>query len=41
MRKLSEVTGERFVIGILTYDGDKVVPFGRTMYAVPIANLWI
>ena len=41
IRKLSEVTKDRFVIGILTYDGDKVIPFGSNMWAVPISNLWI
>jgi predicted AAA+ superfamily ATPase len=40
MRKLLELTGERFVIGMVVYDGDKVVPFGPNLYAVPIANLW-
>jgi uncharacterized protein len=40
IRKLSEATGERFLIGMVVYDGDKVVPFGRNLYAVPITNLW-
>ncbi|QND53838.1 ATP-binding protein [Phyllobacterium sp. 628] len=40
MRKLAEVTKSRFIAGILTYDGDKVVPFGSNMFAVPVSHLW-
>jgi hypothetical protein len=40
MRKLSEVTKGRFIAGILIYDGDKVVPFGSNMFAVPVSHLW-
>lgn len=40
MRKLSEVTKGRFIAGILIYDGDKIVPFGSDMFAVPVSHLW-
>lgn len=41
IRKLSETTKSRFSAGIVLYDGDKVLPFGDKMFAVPVSNLWI
>ncbi|WP_342635194.1 ATP-binding protein [Phyllobacterium myrsinacearum] len=40
MRKLAEATKGRFIAGMLIYDGDKVVPFGSNMFAVPVSHLW-
>ena len=40
IRKLSEATKNRFSAGIVLYDGDKVLPFGDKMFAVPVSNLW-
>ena len=31
---------EKFVCGVILYDGDKVLPFGDRFYAVPISELW-
>lgn len=32
--------GQRFVGGVLLYDGDAVAGFGDRLFAVPIAQLW-
>ena len=40
MRKLIEATKDRFSIGVVLYDGERVLPFGANMYAVPVSNLW-
>jgi len=40
MRRLAEVCGDRFVMGIVLYDHDQVVPFGDRMFAVPLSALW-
>jgi hypothetical protein len=40
LRKLSETSGEKFVFGVVLYDGDTVVPFGRRLVAAPISSLW-
>lgn len=40
LHSLAEAAGEKFVRGIVLYDGDQVVPFGTNMAAVPISALW-
>ncbi len=40
LRKLQDAIQERFVAGVVLYDGGAVVPFGSNLYAVPISNLW-
>lgn len=40
LRKLQEAVGERFVIGVVLYDGESTVPFGDRLWAVPIRHLW-
>ncbi len=40
LRKLQDAVQERFVAGVVLYDGGSVVPFGNNLYAVPISNLW-
>ncbi|MCK6440898.1 MAG: ATP-binding protein, partial [Planctomycetes bacterium] len=40
LRKLQEVTGKRFLAGVVLYDGDSVARFGEGLYAVPISALW-
>ena len=37
---LRDAVGPRFSLGILLYDGTDTVPFGPSLYAVPIARLW-
>jgi predicted AAA+ superfamily ATPase len=40
LRSLADATGSRFVRGIVVYTGDKVVPFGERLHAVPIQTMW-
>lgn len=40
LRRLADAVGRRFAAGVVLYDGDAVVPFGKNLYAVPIASLW-
>ena len=40
LKKLKEIAGDKFKIGILLYDGDHTTSFGEGLYAVPIAALW-
>ncbi len=40
LRKLARAAGERFVGGVVLYDGDHSVGFGDRLYAVPVRALW-
>ena len=40
LRKLKRVAPERFVAGVVLYDGETCVGFGDGLYAVPIRLLW-
>ena len=40
LRKLAEASGKRFVLGLVLYDHDTIVPVGRRMFAAPISMLW-
>ena len=40
LRKLKNATGDRFVRGIMLYDGETSIPFGDRFHAVPISRLW-
>ncbi|MEW6360173.1 MAG: ATP-binding protein [Planctomycetota bacterium] len=40
LRLLAEATGRRFCRGIVVYNGDKTVPFGDSLYAAPVSELW-
>jgi uncharacterized protein len=40
LRHLQEVTGKRFHRGILLYTGTECVPFGRSLFALPVSALW-
>ena len=37
---LAEAAGDRFHRGVILYLGEEVVPFGRTMHALPLEALW-
>jgi predicted AAA+ superfamily ATPase len=39
LRRLQEHTGNDFIAGIVLYDGDKALPFGEGLWAVPLAAL--
>ena len=40
MRKLTDACGKRFIMGLVPYDHDTVVPFGEKLFAVPVSTLW-
>lgn len=40
LRHLSEVTGSRFARGIVLYTGNRVIPFGANLHALPVSSLW-
>ena len=40
LRKLQAAAGAAFRNGIVLYDGETSVPFGKGMYAVPMRALW-
>ncbi|MCH2557683.1 MAG: ATP-binding protein [Alcanivorax sp.] len=39
LKRLKDVTGERFAAGVVFYDGDTLLPFGERLFAVPIGIL--
>jgi len=39
LRKLKEGCGDSFTTGIVFYDGESIVPFGDTFFAIPISLL--
>ncbi|MBB4193066.1 putative AAA+ superfamily ATPase [Rhizobium aethiopicum] len=40
LRKVAAATGAAFKAGWVLYDGDKVLPFGDRLAAVPLSCLW-
>ncbi len=40
LRGIAEVTGDRFVRGVVLYTGSQVIPFGERLYALPMSALW-
>lgn len=40
LRKLREAAGDRFVHGVVLYDGELTLPFGEGFHAVPMRTLW-
>lgn len=40
LRKLKDAVGNRFVAGVVLYDGSAVASFGDGLFAVPISMLW-
>ena len=40
LRKPKEAAGDRFVAGVVLYDGESVAGFGDCLHAVPIRALW-
>lgn len=39
LKKLQSLTGKRFTTGIVLHDGDHALPFGKSMWAVPLSML--
>jgi hypothetical protein len=40
LRRLREVTGDRFKAGVVLYDGETCLGFGDRLFAVPVRMLW-
>jgi len=40
LRRLREVTGDRFRSGVVLYDGEQRVAFGEDLFAVPMSEMW-
>ena len=40
LRVLAEMAGKKFQKGIVLYSGSEILPFGDTLYAVPLSALW-
>ncbi|MEK6481399.1 ATP-binding protein [Catalinimonas sp. 4WD22] len=40
LKRLAELTGDKFQKGIVLYSGDQILGFGDNLYAVPIPALW-
>ena len=40
MRLLKNAAGNRFKCGVIIYIGDRILPFGDNLYAVPLQYLW-
>ncbi len=40
LRRLAQACGDRFGLGLVLYDHDRVVPFGDRLFAAPISTLW-
>lgn len=40
MKRLRKETGSSFICGVVLYDGEKSLPFGERLYAVPIKAIW-
>ena len=37
---MEQASGDRFVRGVVLYDGETAVPFGDHFHAVPMSRLW-
>jgi hypothetical protein len=40
LKALQELTGSRFIRGVVFYMGDKIIPFGERLFAIPVHQLW-
>jgi len=40
LRRLAAACGSRFKLGLVVYDGELTVPFGKGLFAAPISALW-
>ena len=40
LKKLANISGHQFKMGVLLYDGTEIVPLGNSLYAVPLSSLW-
>lgn len=40
LKRLQAACGKKFASGVVLYDGEHVLPFGKNLYAVPYPELW-
>jgi predicted AAA+ superfamily ATPase len=40
IRKLLNICGDDLRLGVVLYDGTKIVPFGERLFAAPLSCLW-
>lgn len=40
LRDLEETLDDRFVRGVVLYTGEKAVPFGEKLFAIPVSGIW-
>lgn len=40
LKRLKELAGEAFKMGVIVYDGEETLPLGDRLYAVPLSSLW-
>ena len=40
LRKLRDLCGDNLKLGVVLYDGERIVPFGNRMFAAPISCAW-
>jgi uncharacterized protein len=40
LKRLADITGKAFRLGVVLYDGDQTISFGDGLLAAPIASLW-
>jgi len=40
LKKLANVAGDQFRMGVLLYDGTETMPLGNDLWAVPLSTLW-
>jgi len=40
LRKLRDIAGNRFVAGVVLYDGSATIRFAKDLFAVPLRRLW-
>ena len=40
LRKLAGASGDKFKLGVVLYDGGKLIPFGDRLLAAPVSCLW-
>jgi hypothetical protein len=40
LKKLANLAGNQFLMGVLLYDGKETMPLGNGIWAAPISTLW-
>ena len=40
LKRLANIAGDQFKLGVILYDGTETLPLGERLWAVPISSLW-